>query len=128
MDRESFVLFPPAGGGSVALKVGADFFPGFKTWFLRIHAAQSRVHPRFRQRALACKGPVNTNPGNLAWHKLSLQKRIAELATETRKGFDRVAKHFEETDKRFRQTDERIDKLVVAIGEFIRPQNRHSMS
>lgn len=65
---------------------------------------------------------------------MSLQKLIAELARETRKGFDRVAKQFEETDKkmserfrqtdeRFRQTDERIDKLVVAIGEFIRRQN-----
>lgn len=53
---------------------------------------------------------------------LSLQKLIAELATETRRGFDRVAQQFEETDKRFRQTDERIDKLVIAIGEFIRQQ------
>ncbi len=26
-------------------------------------------------------------------------------------------------DERFRQTDERIDKLVVAIGEFIRRQS-----
>ena len=62
----------------------------------------------------------------LAEDQLSLQKLIAELATETRRGFDRVAKQFTETDKRFRQTDERIDKLVVAIGEFIRRQNGHS--
>jgi hypothetical protein len=27
-----------------------------------------------------------------------------------------------ETDERFRRTDERIDKLVVAIGEFIPQQ------
>jgi hypothetical protein len=32
---------------------------------------------------------------------------IAELATETRRGFDRVAAQFEETDERLRQTDER---------------------
>ena len=69
---------------------------------------------------------------------LSLQKLIAELATETRRGFDRVAQQFEETDKRFRQTDERmerraeeskeralyfddrVDELVIAIREFIR--------
>ena len=55
---------------------------------------------------------------------------MADLATETRRGFDRVAAQFEETDRRFRetdekfrQTDERIDKLVVAIGEFIRRSN-----
>jgi methyl-accepting chemotaxis protein len=80
----------------------------------------------------------------IAEDQMSLQKLIAELARETRKGFDRVAKQFAETDKkmretdkkmretdkmmretdqRFRQTDERIDKLVVAIGEFIRQQN-----
>jgi hypothetical protein len=66
----------------------------------------------------------------IAEDQVSLQKLIAELATETRRGFDRVAKQFAETDKRmderFRQTDERIDKLVVAIGEFIRRQNGHS--
>ncbi len=63
----------------------------------------------------------------IAEDQVSLQKLIAQLATETRRGFDRVAKQFVETDKRiderFRQTDERIDKLVVAIGEFIRRQN-----
>jgi len=62
----------------------------------------------------------------IAEDQLSLQKLIAELATETRRGFDRVAKQFDEmnrkTDERFRQTDERIDKLVIAIGEFIRQQ------
>lgn len=63
-----------------------------------------------------------------------LERVVAELATETRKGFDRVAKQFAETDKRMRETDrrmhemdkktdERIDKLVIAIGEFIRRQN-----
>ena len=29
-------------------------------------------------------------------------------------------KKFQETDERFRRTDERIDKLVSAIGEFLR--------
>jgi DNA repair exonuclease SbcCD ATPase subunit len=63
----------------------------------------------------------------IAEDQLSLQKLIAELATETRRGFDRVAQQFEETDRRmrktddrFRETDERIDKLVIAIGELIR--------
>jgi galactokinase len=27
------------------------------------------------------------------------------------------------TEERFQQTDERIDKLVSAVGEFIRPRN-----
>jgi hypothetical protein len=62
----------------------------------------------------------------IAEDQLSLQKLIAKLATQTRRGFDRVAKQFEETDKRFRQTDERIDKLVSAIGGFIRLQNGRS--
>ena len=70
----------------------------------------------------------------IAEDQLSLQKLIAELATETRRGFDRVAQQFEETDKRidrlsketdrrFRETDERIAKLVVAIGEFMQRPN-----
>ena len=44
----------------------------------------------------------------LAEDQLSLQKIVAELATETRRGFDRVAAQFEETDRRMRQTDERM--------------------
>ena len=63
----------------------------------------------------------------IAEDQLSLQKLIADLATETRRGFDRVAQQFEETDRRMRQTDERmrqtddrIGKLVIAIGELIR--------
>ena len=56
----------------------------------------------------------------IAEDQLSLQKLIAELATETRRGFDRVAQQFEETDRRMRQTDDRIAKLVIAIGELIR--------
>jgi hypothetical protein len=73
----------------------------------------------------------------LAEDQVSLRKLVAELATETRRGFDRIARQFEETDKRFRQTDERfrqtderfrqtgerIDNLVVAVGELIRRQN-----
>ncbi len=66
----------------------------------------------------------------IADDQVSLQKLIAELARETRKGFDRVAKQFEVSDRRMRemekktsQTDERIDKLVIAIGEFIRQQS-----
>jgi len=56
----------------------------------------------------------------IAEDQLSLQKLIGELATETRRGFDRVAQQFEETDRRMRQTDDRIGKLVIAIGELIR--------
>jgi len=63
----------------------------------------------------------------LAEDQLSLQKIVAELATETRRGFDRVAEQFEETDRRmretdarFRRTDERIEQLVNEMGEFIR--------
>ena len=66
----------------------------------------------------------------IAEDQISLQKLIADLARETRKGFDRVAKQFEETDKRMRETDqrmrgtdERIEKLVIAMGEFNRQQN-----
>ena len=80
----------------------------------------------------------------IAEDQVSLQKLIAELATETRRGFDRIAKQFAETDRRmderfrqtderfrqtderFRQTDERIDKLVSAIGEFMRRENGRS--
>jgi predicted nucleic acid-binding Zn-ribbon protein len=59
----------------------------------------------------------------LAEDQISLQKLIAELATETRRGFDRVQEQFKETDRRMRETDGRIDKLVSAIGEFIRQRN-----
>jgi hypothetical protein len=70
----------------------------------------------------------------LAEGRVSLQKLIADLARETGKGFDRVAKQFEETDKRIdklvtakRETDkkfdERVDQLVIAIRELIRQQN-----
>lgn len=80
----------------------------------------------------------------LAEDQLSLQKIVADLATQTQKGFDRVAAQFaesdramqelrermretdermRETDKRMRATDERIEKLVSAIGELIRTRN-----
>jgi ElaB/YqjD/DUF883 family membrane-anchored ribosome-binding protein len=67
-----------------------------------------------------------------------LEQIVAELATETRRAFDQVAEHMKETDRRIRetdqrirendtrytersrQTDERIDRLVSAIGEFMR--------
>jgi uncharacterized protein YukE len=80
----------------------------------------------------------------LAEGQLSVEKLIADLAIETRHGFDLVKQQFEasvqeadkrlrqtdermrqtdermrQTDERLRQTDERIDKLVIAIGEFI---------
>ncbi len=42
----------------------------------------------------------------------------AQIKTEQR---------FQQTDERFRQTDERIDKLVSAIGEWLRrnPNGQH---
>jgi methyl-accepting chemotaxis protein len=65
----------------------------------------------------------------LAEGQVSVEKLIAELATETRRGFDEVNEQFKktdrhmqetdrrmrETDERMKRTDERIDKLVVAI-------------
>ena len=55
--------------------------------------------------------------------QISLEKLIADLATETRRGFDQVTAQFRETDARldklaretdarFRETDARIDKLT----------------
>ena len=81
----------------------------------------------------------------LAEGQISLEKIVADLATETRRAFDRVSEQFAETDRqmretdaqmrrtdermsktddRFRKTDERIDKLVGAIGELIRVQSQ----
>jgi hypothetical protein len=70
-----------------------------------------------------CNDRLEQVVGILAEDQLSLKKLIGELSTETRRGFDRVAKQFAETDKRLaaqaRETDARIDKLVVGIGKFI---------
>ena len=64
--------------------------------------------------------------GILAEDQHKLQEQLAELATYTGLGFDQLKeagletdRRMRETDERFRETDERIDKLVVAIGEFI---------
>jgi ElaB/YqjD/DUF883 family membrane-anchored ribosome-binding protein len=77
----------------------------------------------------------------LAEGQVRVEKLIADLATETRHGFDLVKQQFEasvreadkrarqtdermrQTDERMKQTDERIDKLVIAIGEFISRRN-----
>jgi ABC-type transporter Mla subunit MlaD len=83
--------------------------------------------------------------GILAEDQVSLQRLIAELATETRRGFDQVAARFDaatkrmdedqaRTEERFREMahqnaqrsrelDDRVDKLVLAIGELIRNPN-----
>ena len=69
----------------------------------------------------------------LAESQLSVEKAVAELATETRRGFDQVAAQFaavtkridemaRENSQRSRESDERVDKLVLAIGELIRNQ------
>jgi hypothetical protein len=88
----------------------------------------------------------------IAEDQVSLQKLIGQLATETRNGFDQVARQFaetdrriqelnERTDRRFQETadrmdkfaqqareqaqhyDERVDKLVLAIAELVRRGN-----
>ena len=81
----------------------------------------------------------------LAEDQVSLQKRIEDLAAETRRSFEDVAERFRETERlilessrrlderidrvaqqdqeRARVLDERVDKLVIAIGEWIRRQN-----
>lgn len=65
----------------------------------------------------------------LAEGQLSLQKLIADLASGTREGFDRLTRHaeeterrfqqleakFQQTDQRFNETDERIRNLVSAM-------------
>jgi methyl-accepting chemotaxis protein len=70
----------------------------------------------------------------LAEDQQSLTRIVADLATQTRKGFEqsdlrttRLEEQMRQTDERMRQTDERmrqtdarIDKLVSAIGEFIK--------
>lgn len=60
--------------------------------------------------------------------QIDVRKLIAELATETRRGFDQVAVQFAETDRLMRESarnlDERISNLVLAIGELIRNQNQ----
>jgi len=74
----------------------------------------------------------------LAEDQVSLQRLIATLARETRRGFrrveerfnqveqrfNRVAEEFRKRDERAAKTDERIDKLGVAIGELTRAQRR----
>ena len=52
-----------------------------------------------------------------AENQVTLQKLIASLATETHRGFDRVARQFEETDKRFRETDKRFRETEQRFRE-----------
>jgi uncharacterized protein YukE len=54
-----------------------------------------------------------------------IQMQEAQLKTEQRfqetdELFRQTEQRFRETDERFRQTDERIEKLVIAMGEFLR--------
>ena len=51
-----------------------------------------------------------------------LGKRIEALAEEAAARDRETDRRFRETDRRFRETDARIDKLVVAIGEFMARQ------
>jgi methyl-accepting chemotaxis protein len=50
--------------------------------------------------------------GLLAEGQLSLEKVVAELATETRRGFDQVAAQFEVIGKQMAETDERIREMA----------------
>ena len=55
-----------------------------------------------------------------------LERAIAEIAEKHSKLDDLVPVLMDtqiKTEKRFQQTDERIDKLVSAIGEFIRSKS-----
>ena len=49
-----------------------------------------------------------------------LAEQFARSKEEIDERFRDVAERFRETDERFRQTDERIDKLVSAMGEWMR--------
>jgi len=53
----------------------------------------------------------------LAKDQVSLQKLIGELATENRRGFDRVHTQFEEVAKRMRETDERMRETAQRMRE-----------
>jgi methyl-accepting chemotaxis protein len=56
-------------------------------------------------------------------HIAETDKHIAETdkhIAETDKHMRETDKRMRQTDERMRQTDGRIDKLVVAIGEFMR--------
>src|SRR6266849_6007605 len=60
----------------------------------------------------------------LAEEQLALEKLVGELATETRRGFDQVAKQFEETDRRMGQmrkdTDEQFRQSRKEMDEEFR--------
>jgi len=53
-------------------------------------------------------------------NQISLQKTIAQLATETRRGFERVTAQFRETDRRMRKTDEHIRRTDQRLKEYMR--------
>jgi hypothetical protein len=48
---------------------------------------------------------------------------IADAQVENERRFRETDERFRQTDERFRRTDERIDKLVSAIGEYIRKRD-----
>ena len=48
------------------------------------------------------------------------QIKLAEAQIKTEQQFRETDERFRKTDERFRDTDARIEKLVVAIGEFLR--------
>jgi DNA repair ATPase RecN len=92
----------------------------------------------------------------LAEDQTSTRQLIADLARETRLGFKKVEERFNQVEERFNQVekrfnqvekrfnqiadqsnrnerrftaiDERIDKLVSAMGEFIRRQGKNGKS
>jgi hypothetical protein len=48
------------------------------------------------------------------------QARLDEVLVVLTEAQIKTEERFRETDQRFRDTDARIEKLVVAIGEFLR--------
>ena len=48
------------------------------------------------------------------------QARLDDVLVVLTEAQIKTEEHFRETDQRFRDADARIEKLVVAIGEFLR--------
>jgi hypothetical protein len=79
---------------------------------------------------VATKESVNTRVARLEESRIKMQNALAHLAevqaqdqTEAREREKRIDERIENLLAAGRNTDARIDKLVIAIGEFISPAN-----
>jgi chromosome segregation ATPase len=54
----------------------------------------------------------------IAEDQLGLQKLVAQLATETRKGFDRVAEQFMAADRRMTRIEEQMSKAEARMSKI----------